>query len=225
MINNSVSLFSLTLCFAIQIFLTPAKAQSLKSFDKVEIQTLYINAKDSLVRFQVLSENKNNKFEPSLVYYWYKSNAILKTTGGGDGKLLNGEYTCFYPDNNLKEKGKFLKGLKNESWLSWYEDGNLKDMWTWKKGKLHGIHDAYSRDGKIVTNEKYKNGVLRKKKEKKVKVPDSDGEKVQKEKSKVNKPSADLKKAKEKKDAEPVKEVKKKKTDKSLPERSPKKKP
>src|ERR1041385_3900523 len=40
-----------------------SSAQSLKSYDKVEIQTLYINAKDSQVRFQVLSENKSNKFD------------------------------------------------------------------------------------------------------------------------------------------------------------------
>jgi hypothetical protein len=143
--------------------------QSIKSFDKVEIQTLYINAKDSLVRFQVMSDSKKVKFEPGLQYAWFKSNTILRTMGGADGKLLNGEYTCFYPDNNLKEKGKFSKGVKNGSWINWYENGKMQAIITWKLGKLHGIHKIYDSDGKVIVSEKYRRGSVVKEKKKEIK--------------------------------------------------------
>lgn len=149
----------------IQLCGSKAIAQSLKSYDKVEIQTLYINSKDSMVRFQVLSDSKKEKYLPEFTYWWYKSNAILKTTGGADGKLLNGDYVCFYPDNNLKEKGTFLKGVKDKLWITWFPNGKMQEQFTWKKGVLHGAHIAYSIDGKINSNEKYVNGVVKKKKE------------------------------------------------------------
>ena len=159
-----------TLIFTLFLLLASrVNSQSLKSYDKVEIQTLYINAKDSMVRFQVLSENKNNKYIPSLTYFWYKSNAILKTVGGADGRLLNGDYVCFYTDNNLKEKGKFNKGLKDETWMSWNADGKKREQVTWKKGVKNGVHLVFNNEGNVVTIEKYKNGVLQVKKEKKVK--------------------------------------------------------
>lgn len=142
-------------------------SQSIKSFDKVEIQTLYLNTKDSVVRFQVLNESKSAKYLPELTYYWYKSNTILKTVGGADGKLLNGEYVCFFQDNNLKEKGKFLKGIKDGLWISWYSNGKINERINWKKGILHGEHISFAADGSVAFSKRYKNGVLQVKREKK----------------------------------------------------------
>lgn len=142
--------------------------QNIKSYDKVEMQTLYINAKDSVVRFQVLSDSKKAKYLPAYTYWWYKSNTILRTTGGADGRLLNGEYVCFYPDNNLKEKGTFFKGVKDKLWISWYSNGKISEQVTWKKGVINGERLIYDKDGKILLKERYVNGKLKKNKAKQV---------------------------------------------------------
>ncbi len=146
----------------------PSFGQNIKSYDKVEIQTLYINAKDSVVRFQVLSDSKKVKYLPAYTYWWYKSNTILRTTGGADGRLLNGEYVCFYPDNNLKEKGSFFKGVKDKLWITWHSNGKINEQLTWKKGVMNGERLIYDKDGKVLLKERYVNGKLKKNKVKQV---------------------------------------------------------
>ncbi len=165
-------LFRFLLAGTFGLFSFLSYGQSIKSYDKVEIQTLYLNSKDSVVRFQVLTDSKKVKYLPVLTYWWYKSNAILKTTGGADGKLLGGEYVSFYPDNNLKEKGHFLKGVKDELWITWFPDGKIQEQVSWKKGVMHGERIVFDKDGNKLTSEKYRKGKLLKPKnkpEKKVK--------------------------------------------------------
>ena len=142
-------------------------SQSIKKFDKIDTQTFYINSKDSVLRFQASSDIKIKKYSSGLVYYWYKSGSILKTMGGSDGRLLNGEYICFYPDNNLKEKGKFKNGLKDGAWTTWFETGKIKELYHWKKGILNGTHYIYNHDGSISSTEAFKNGNILKEKTKK----------------------------------------------------------
>jgi len=72
--------------------------------------------------------------KPGLLYYWYEANAIHSTEGGFSGKLLNGVYTEYYANKNLKEQGDFKKGLKNGPWKSWNPDGALTEVVTWKNG-------------------------------------------------------------------------------------------
>lgn len=190
----------LLLLSAIFFAIYPSFGQNIKSYDKVEIQTLYINAKDSVVRFQVLSDNKKAKYLPAYTYWWYKSNTILRTTGGADGRLLNGEYVCFYPDNNLKEKGAFFKGVKDKLWISWHSNGKICEQVTWKKGVINGERFIYDKDGKILLKERYVNGKLKKGKIK----PDSKSNslpattmKPGKEKSDKSRPAKDAPKNKE----------------------------
>ena len=133
-------------------------------------QILYINSKDSVTRFGTVSLTNNNiNYIPSRTYYWYKANTVLKTMGGADGRLLDGEYACFFPNNNLKEKGTFRMGLKDGTSNRWLDNGHIKELTTWKKGVLHGCHIIYDADGKILqTSEKYKNGALQEKKQSKL---------------------------------------------------------
>lgn len=74
--------------------------------------------------------------KPALFYYWYEANQIHSTQGGFSGKLLDGQYTEYYLNKNLKEQGSFKKGLKNGAWKSWNEDGTLAVSSTWKNGLL-----------------------------------------------------------------------------------------
>ncbi|HEY2583461.1 MAG TPA: hypothetical protein VGI43_16735 [Mucilaginibacter sp.] len=69
-------------------------------------------------------------------YYWYSSNKIHFSQGGYSGKLLNGLYTEFYPNKNLKEQGAFKKGLKDGAWKSWNEDGTLNQISKWRNGAI-----------------------------------------------------------------------------------------
>jgi len=70
----------------------------------------------------------------NLHYFWYGSNAIHETQGGYSGRLLNGLYSAFYLNKNLKEQGNYKKGLKNGVWKSWGGDGSLLSTTTWKHG-------------------------------------------------------------------------------------------
>jgi antitoxin component YwqK of YwqJK toxin-antitoxin module len=70
------------------------------------------------------------------LYYWYSANSVHSTQGGFSGKLLNGQYTEYYINKNLKEQGTFKEGLKNGNWKSWNKDGTLNLVSSWKNGKV-----------------------------------------------------------------------------------------
>lgn len=86
----------------------------------------------------IVAEIKPVSLDPSikqnLVYYWYSANIIHNTQGGFSGKLLNGQYTEYYPDKNLREQGEFKNGLKDGIWKSWNDDGILTATTNWKRG-------------------------------------------------------------------------------------------
>lgn len=65
--------------------------------------------------------------DPKKRYYWYSNNDVRSTQGGYSGKVLNGLYTDFYKNRQLKEHGDFVGGLKNGNWRSWAEYGVLKE--------------------------------------------------------------------------------------------------
>jgi antitoxin component YwqK of YwqJK toxin-antitoxin module len=69
-----------------------------------------------------------------LFYYWYNASHVHSTQGGYSGQLLNGLYTEYYPNRNLKEQGVFKKGLKDGLWKSWNKDGTLNRVTSWNKG-------------------------------------------------------------------------------------------
>ncbi len=141
-----------------------------------------VNAENSTIKTYVLRQKKKVQTKANRIYYWYGSQKIMETIGGFDGRLLHGEYTAVYLNNQLKEKGSFCYGLKSNRWKYWYYDGKLKEVITWKKGrkngyyalyndfgelmaegnfkndKLHGSFKTYGNSGKLIEKKKYKNG-------------------------------------------------------------------
>lgn len=119
-----------------------------------------VNSTDAIIKIEVRSKQK--KFSPknNLIYYWYKSNKILATEGGFDGKPLHGKYTSFYFSQNLMEKGRFKKGLKKGAWKTWYENGKIKEIINWKSGIKHGKHVSYNSLGELVAEGNFKKGKL-----------------------------------------------------------------
>ncbi len=78
---------------------------------------MHINENDYSIVAEVLAKEKSIPSSADKEYYWYKSNSIMSTKGGYDGKLLHGQYSSFYLNSNLKEKGKYHMGLiKLEKW-------------------------------------------------------------------------------------------------------------
>lgn len=86
-----------------------------------------IDSSDRSYIFQVTDDNQRTN--PGLYYYWFKSGRIHKTQGGYYGKLLHGDYKVVDLDRHLLEEGQFKKGQKTGLWRSWYEDGTLKSTW------------------------------------------------------------------------------------------------
>lgn len=80
-------------------------------------------------------------------YMWYASNTLHKTMGGYSGKLLYGQYTEFYPNKSLSERGPYAFGMKDGVWKSWYQNGNLKKESLWQAGIEEGPFIEYNEDG------------------------------------------------------------------------------
>jgi hypothetical protein len=125
-----------------------------------ETYTVYVNYPDYSIKATVSNKVKNIDVDESLLYYWYSSNKIIETKGGYDGKILNGSYTSFYLSSNLKEKGQFKKGIKNGEWITWFEGGKIHEISTWKKGVKSGIYKTFDDKGNKITEADYKNNKL-----------------------------------------------------------------
>jgi hypothetical protein len=130
------------------------------SFKEKKSYTLTVNTNNSTIKFEVLSKKETFPAQKSLIYFWYSTNKILSTTGGYDGKLLNGAYAAFYLNNNLKEKGKFYKGLKDGQWISWFENGKIMEIVNWKRGLRHGAFRSFDETGRPVLEAEYSHGKL-----------------------------------------------------------------
>lgn len=98
--------------------------------------------------------------DPERRYYWYSNNDVRSTQGGYSGKLLNGPYTDFYKNKQLKEQGNFKSGLKTDRWRSWTEGGTLKEESWWKKGLLSGPFLKYDPSGRLMEHANYRKGNL-----------------------------------------------------------------
>lgn len=96
------------------------------------------------------------KFNPNLDYYWSIENEIHITKGAFGGKPLHGNFLSYYLDNNLKEKGCFFYGLKNNEWNYWFPNGNLQKTENYKLGLLEGIYKIYNDRNQIIITGEYK---------------------------------------------------------------------
>ncbi|HEY6160013.1 MAG TPA: hypothetical protein VI112_02290 [Bacteroidia bacterium] len=116
--------------------------------------------RDSSVRAYVYNEPRVKKTDPELTYYWYAYNKIIYTQGGYDGRLLHGQYTCFYPNGNLKQKGMFKNGLKVGKWMLWYASGTVAEISNWENGRKEGITKNFDQNGSEVMEASYHKGKL-----------------------------------------------------------------
>lgn len=143
------------------IFLTLLIPQIISAqMKQKECYTVYVNYPDYTAKTDIFSKDKKIKVNEKLTYYWYSSNKIMETTGGYDGRILNGPFTSFYLNSNLKEKGLFKNGVKNGEWITWYENGKIKEINTWRKGVRSGASKNFDVNGALLSEGAYKNGKL-----------------------------------------------------------------
>ncbi len=100
------------------------------------LNRINISKQDTLYTFYAKNVAKEVKVIKGKNYYWYYRDTILITKEGYDGRLLEGLYTVYYPNKNLKEQGNFINGLKDGEWKFWYPNGELASVEKWKKGEL-----------------------------------------------------------------------------------------
>lgn len=136
---------------------------TLKSFwisaQKFEIENkFHIKQDDKSIVFHVLDtdDSQLKKYHSKKYYYWFKSQKVLVTQGGSSGSLLNGDYESFYKNNQLAEKGLFIKGLKQGVWKFWDQNGILVHQENWSKGIQIGKQFYYNKDGLIQKTIIYK---------------------------------------------------------------------
>ncbi len=160
--------------------------------------TIYINGSNGVERIQVVDE-KPKKILLDRTYYWYKSNSVLSTLGGIDGKMLHGNYTRFFLNNNLKEKGYYKQGLKEGEWKEWFNTGKLNKIAHWKKGLLWGTSIYYDEAGNVLKKETYTKGNLKIKKVAKNKTKSAKTPISKESKNKITKKKKDIPKVVSKK--------------------------
>lgn len=144
--------------FSLLFQYNPLAAQ--KSNDKRNYYNVYVNYPDYTVRAAIRKKPATFKAVTDQTYYWYAANQVNTTQGGYDGKLLHGNYTAFYLNNNLKEKGKFVNGLKEGQWQSWHPDGKRNELVHFKKGMRNGKYESYDSKGRLVVKATFKGGKL-----------------------------------------------------------------
>jgi antitoxin component YwqK of YwqJK toxin-antitoxin module len=118
----------------LSFFLILSAAANAQKLPDVGLTKVRINEADKTIVAEIGGTDIHPSAKPNLSYYWYSANQIHSTQGGFSGTLLNGQYTEYYLNKNLKEQGAFKKGLKDDVWKSWNEDGTLKQTVNWHKG-------------------------------------------------------------------------------------------
>ncbi len=135
-------------------------AQTYTEPSKQKKFNITVNHDDYTVKTQMLSHNKDIKINNERTYMWYSSQKIMETKGGFEGKLIHGQYTSFYLNNQLREQGTVNYGLKDKEWKYWYPDGQLREIITWKNGVKNGTYCLYNDYGQLMAKSTFKNDKL-----------------------------------------------------------------
>lgn len=133
-------------------------AQHDKRFDMGK-DVVIVNFTESTAYAHILPEKSKFRAKDNSYYAWFGANDIKRTRGGYDGKLLHGVYKEFYPNKNLKDLGKYKKGIKTGKWKSWYTSGQFKEIAYFQNGQKRS-YTLYASDGAIYEKGTFKNELL-----------------------------------------------------------------
>lgn len=152
-------MYRIYLCFLSLIYVFQTNAQSYrKDYKEIVTDRVIVNNPDETITAHLKPVKKKVEPEINKNYYWFSAHQIRETQGGYSGKLLNGLYTAFYMNKNLKEQGEFKKGLKSGDWKLWYENGKLKETLSWKSGIRTGRFYQYDESGDLKLKGRFRKG-------------------------------------------------------------------
>lgn len=143
----------------LMIYMTGFAAHAQKLPD-MGLYKIHVNEADKNILAEINPVESVPELQTDRFYYWYSSGRIKMTQGGYSGKLLNGQYTEFYFNKNLKEQGEFRKGLKNGLWKNWAENGKLIQAINWTNGIRSGGFEIYDEKGNLKQKGNYSHDVL-----------------------------------------------------------------
>lgn len=129
------------------------------SFSQAPVGLRHASSSEFKVDFYVNTTPKKIKYKDTLSYYWFKAQEIHISQGASSGYPLHGDYSKFYTNGQLAEKGLFKKGLKNGLWKSWYASGKIKSVYNYKNGLLVGDFVLFDEKGNTIEQGKFKKGI------------------------------------------------------------------
>lgn len=91
--------------------------------------------------------------------YWFHKQKLHVSEGSFEGKPLDGTYTSFYIDGQLKEKGKFRCGMRTGEWKRWWPNGRISHRTPYSKGDIEGKQLLFSDDSKLLSKRSFRNGL------------------------------------------------------------------
>ena len=118
--------------FILLIFISGAAAA--QDYPDYGLTKLRLLDSGRTIEVEVNPIKREPTIKTGLFYYWYSANQVHSTQGGYSGQLLNGLYTEYYQNKNLKEQGAFNRGLKDGVWKSGNKDGTIKQVVNWDEG-------------------------------------------------------------------------------------------
>ena len=78
-----------------------------------------------------------------------KSGPKLVMTASFTSGKPDGPYRAFYPNGHLKEEGVFKNGLREDEWTCWFPNGNIRSHRSYAAGRLHGVQRVYYANGTL----------------------------------------------------------------------------
>jgi antitoxin component YwqK of YwqJK toxin-antitoxin module len=117
------------------------KKSALITLFLVGFLTISANAQETIW----LNKNLNKTIQTEAVYYKL-------------GNATDGAVSFFYMNKTIYRKVFFSDGNLNGKFLEYYNSGELKEIGRYEKGLREGVWKTYYKSGKIKERGKYKNG-------------------------------------------------------------------
>lgn len=127
---------------------------------KPQTSTFRIGAEEGYVEGGSI-EAKGVQAKEGRDYHWLKGQRINVTQGGFSGRLLHGRTTHYHANGQLREEGRYHRGLRHGTWREWWPSGRVRSTQEWSNGRLSGWTRIHDEQGALLRSERYRHGVLK----------------------------------------------------------------
>lgn len=114
--------------------------------------------------YSTVSFDEKGKPSSDVIFYYTKTNQIYSQGhfSSVEPDIRDGEFTWYYYDGSIKQKGKYVDNLANGIFESYYQDLNysgkskVHERIEYKNGKLDGVYEKYNGRRPDITMVPYK---------------------------------------------------------------------